>query len=43
VHGDRWRDEHEWPLARTRFTDFFLHGDGSLTTEPPREASSATT
>ena len=30
VHGGRWRDEHEWPLARTRFTDFYLHGDGSL-------------
>jgi hypothetical protein len=22
-----------WPLARTRFTSFYLHGDGSLTTE----------
>jgi predicted acyl esterase len=43
VHGGRWRDEHEWPLARTRFTDYYLRGDGSLTTEPPREASSATT
>jgi predicted acyl esterase len=43
VHGGRWRDEHEWPLARTRFTDYYLHGDGSLSTEPPREASSATT
>ena len=42
-HGGRWRDEHEWPLARTRFTDFYLHGDGSLTTDPPREAGSATT
>ncbi|MDA0839692.1 MAG: CocE/NonD family hydrolase [Planctomycetota bacterium] len=38
-----WRDEYEWPLARTRFTKFFLHsngaanslfGDGSLTPEP---------
>ena len=43
VHGGRWRDEHEWPLARTRFTDYYLHGDGSLSTDPPREASSATT
>jgi hypothetical protein len=43
VHGGRWRDEHEWPLARTHFTDYYLHGDGSLTTDPPREASSATT
>jgi len=34
-----WRDEHEWPLARTRFTSFYLrsrgransvHGDGEL-------------
>jgi putative CocE/NonD family hydrolase len=23
-----WRDEQEWPLARTRFTDFFLHSGG---------------
>jgi hypothetical protein len=43
VHGGHWRDEPEWPLACTRFTDFYLHGDGSLTTDPPREASSATT
>jgi putative CocE/NonD family hydrolase len=41
---NRWRDEHEWPLARPRFTPFFLHsaghansrfGDGMLSTEPP--------
>jgi uncharacterized protein len=25
---DRWRDENEWPLARTRYTDLFLHGGG---------------
>jgi len=43
VHGGRWRDEHEWPLARTRFTDFFLHGGGSLRTDPPREPQSSTT
>jgi predicted acyl esterase len=43
VHGGRWRDEHEWPLARTRFTDFYLHGDGSLRVEAPREERSATT
>ncbi|HLZ72201.1 MAG TPA: CocE/NonD family hydrolase [Dehalococcoidia bacterium] len=23
-----WRDEQEWPLARTRFTPFYLHGQG---------------
>jgi putative CocE/NonD family hydrolase len=39
-----WRGEHEWPLARTRYTEFFLHsqggantvhGDGWLSREPP--------
>ena len=40
----KWRDEYEWPLARTQFTKFYLHsggransvrGDGRLTTSPP--------
>ena len=43
---NEWRDESEWPLARTEFTDYFLHssgmansrlGDGVLSTEPPQE------
>ena len=25
---NRWRDEHEWPLARTRYTPYYLHGRG---------------
>lgn len=30
VMGDNvWRDEQEWPLARTVFTDWFLHSDGA--------------
>jgi putative CocE/NonD family hydrolase len=42
--ANRWRYEHEWPLARTRYTDFFLHsgggantvaGDGVLSTAEP--------
>ncbi|MDH5589955.1 MAG: CocE/NonD family hydrolase, partial [Gemmatimonadota bacterium] len=41
---NRWRQESEWPLARTRFTRFYLHsggeanttaGDGTLDTVPP--------
>ena len=24
-----WRDEHEWPLARTQFTNFYLHSQGN--------------
>ncbi len=38
VMGDnRWRDEHEWPLARTRYTPFYLHRDGVLSPEAPGE------
>lgn len=41
---NRWRGEKEWPLARTRYTPFYLHsggsantvlGDGSLSTQTP--------
>jgi putative CocE/NonD family hydrolase len=29
VMGDNcWRDEHEWPLARTKYTNCYLHSDG---------------
>lgn len=27
-----WRGEKEWPLARTQFTPFFLHSEGSANT-----------
>ena len=39
-----WRDENEWPMARTQFTKYYLHsnghantlsGDGSLSTAVP--------
>ncbi|MBW2305560.1 MAG: CocE/NonD family hydrolase [Deltaproteobacteria bacterium] len=36
-HGGRWRHENEWPLARTRFTTYYLHADGSLTPNPPAQ------
>jgi len=41
---NRWRFEHEWPLARTHFIPYFLHsgghansvfGDGTLSPESP--------
>ena len=44
VNENRWRLEHEWPLARAEHTDFFLHsegaantpaGDGSLSMDEP--------
>ena len=34
-HGGRWREEGEWPLARTRYTPFYLHHDGGMSTERP--------
>ncbi len=42
-HGGRWRDEYEWPLARTEFTDFYLHGGGSLAAERPGDDGGSTT
>jgi hypothetical protein len=41
-HGGVWRDEQEWPLARTRWTPYYLHADGALSTEKPPESSSST-
>jgi putative CocE/NonD family hydrolase len=47
VMGDNtWRSENEWPLARTKYTPYYLHsqggansraGDGILNTEKPAE------
>lgn len=42
---NKWRDEQEWPLARAKATEYYLHsvgsantlsGDGRLTTSAPR-------
>ena len=42
--ANEWRDEREWPLARTRWTRYYLHsggransrfGDGALSSMPP--------
>jgi putative CocE/NonD family hydrolase len=44
---NRWRDEKEWPLARTRYTNYYIHskgkansldGDGVLSPETPKQA-----
>jgi putative CocE/NonD family hydrolase len=37
MHGGVWRNEKEWPLARTRFTLYYLHSDGSLSPQKPAE------
>ena len=46
---NKWRDEVEWPLARTQWTSYYLHsqgsansrfGDGLLSTTPPETETS---
>jgi len=34
-HGGFWRDEHEWPPARARQTEFYLQANGRLSTKMP--------
>ncbi|GIW92695.1 MAG: antibiotic hydrolase [Pirellulaceae bacterium] len=35
-HGGYWRNENEWPLARTRYTPYYLQPGGGLSpSEPP--------
>ena len=36
-HGGRWRAEADWPLPDTRFTPYYLHGNGTLAPTPPGE------
>ena len=43
MHGGYWRNEREWPLARTQFTPFYLHSDGVLRPEQPAVEHSCTT
>ena len=31
--ANSWRSEHEWPLARTRYTPFYLHSNGAADLE----------
>lgn len=42
-HGGYWRDEQEFPLARTQYTPYYFHKDGTLSTQKSKEASSSTT
>jgi putative CocE/NonD family hydrolase len=41
-HGGFWRNEHEWPLARTEYTSFYLRDDGGLSQTKPQQQSSTT-
>ena len=40
--GGHWRDEREWPLARTTYTHYFLHSGGTLSPVKPAHESPTT-
>ncbi len=40
--GGHWRDEREWPLARTKYTPYFLHSGGSLSMDKPSNEPATT-
>ena len=42
-HGGRWRDEWEWPLARTEFRSYYFHAGAELRAEPPEAEDASTT
>ena len=42
-HGGEWRQADEWPPADTTMTKFYVHGDGTLSTEAPTVGESSTT
>ena len=35
-HGGNWRFEHEWPIGRTKYTQYYMRSSANLTTEAPR-------
>ncbi len=41
-HGGVWRDEKEWPLARTRYTNYYLRDGGALSPEKSTAQQSST-
>jgi putative CocE/NonD family hydrolase len=42
-HGGRWRAERDWPIADTRNTLYYLHGDGRLALASPPEGATPLT
>jgi len=43
MHGGEWKYAYEWPLPETVFSKYYMHNDGSLSTDPPTDGSSSTT
>jgi putative CocE/NonD family hydrolase len=40
--GGHWRNEQEWPIARTVSTPYYLHADGTLSAEKPAALDAST-
>ena len=40
-HGGKWRVESSWPLANTRFTNYYLHAKDALSPTAPEETESS--
>lgn len=40
--GGKWRNEQEWPLARTVYTPYYLQAGGQLGTAKPGQAAAVT-
>ena len=40
-HGGNWRFENEWPLKRTKYINYYLQLDGTLTTILPEAINSS--
>ena len=41
-HGGYWRDEHEWPLTRTKYTEFYLQPGGGLSAKKTETKNAST-
>ena len=41
-HGGSWRNEREWPLARTEYRNYYLLPGGGVCTKPPAADGGAT-
>ena len=41
-HGGAWRDEREWPLARTRSTPYYFGSEGKLAADKPAAVAATT-
>ncbi len=38
-HGGEWRTSPDWPLPETRYTRYYLHREGGLSTVPPESGT----